>query len=99
MRDIINKGLTNEELLRGVVTAFDKVRRDGPSQEPGRTLPPRLSGDAACSQALCAALSHQGWRSLKLYFMIGLPGETDADVAGIAETVMWLQKECKGCGL
>ena len=24
MRDIINKGLTNEELLRGVKTAWDK---------------------------------------------------------------------------
>lgn len=62
LRDVINKGLTNEELLRGVVTAFDK-----------------------------------GWRSVKLYFMIGLPGETDADVLGIAETIEWLQKECRGC--
>src|SRR5438309_3885359 len=26
-----------------------------------------------------------GWRSLKLYFMIGLPSETEADVRGIAE--------------
>jgi radical SAM family uncharacterized protein/radical SAM-linked protein len=26
-----------------------------------------------------------GWRSLKLYFMIGLPSETEADVVGIAE--------------
>jgi hypothetical protein len=27
--------------------------------------------------------------------MIGLPGETDADVLGIAETVRWLQQECR----
>jgi radical SAM superfamily enzyme YgiQ (UPF0313 family) len=27
------------------------------------------------------------WKQVKLYFMIGLPGETDADVLGIAETV------------
>ncbi len=60
LRDIINKGLTNEELLRGVKTAFD-----------------------------------QGWDKVKLYFMIGLPGETDADVLGIAETVQWLQQECR----
>jgi len=60
MRDIINKGLTNEELLRGVKTAFE-----------------------------------QGWDKVKLYFMIGLPGETDADVLGIAETVRWLQQECR----
>ena len=59
MRDIVNKGLTNEELLRGVKTAFE-----------------------------------QGWDRIKLYFMIGLPGETDVDVLGIAETVRWLQQEC-----
>jgi radical SAM-linked protein len=63
MRDIINKGLTNEELLRGVKTAFE-----------------------------------QGWDKVKLYFMIGLPGETDMDVLGIAETVRWLQRECSGKG-
>lgn len=60
MRDIINKGLTNEELLRGVKTAYE-----------------------------------QGWGKVKLYFMIGLPGETDADVLGIAETIRWLQQECR----
>lgn len=59
LRDIINKGLTNEELLRGVKTGFE-----------------------------------QGWDKIKLYFMIGLPGETDVDVIGIAETVKWLQHEC-----
>ncbi|MEQ8962562.1 MAG: TIGR03960 family B12-binding radical SAM protein, partial [Coleofasciculus sp. C2-GNP5-27] len=63
MRDIVNKGLTNAELLRGVKTAFE-----------------------------------QGWDKVKLYFMIGLPGETDADVIGIAETVRWLQQECRASG-
>lgn len=63
MRDIINKGLTNEELLRGVKTAYE-----------------------------------QGWDRVKLYFMIGLPGETDADVLGIAETMRWLQQECRTKG-
>ncbi|MGV0024137.1 TIGR03960 family B12-binding radical SAM protein [Phormidesmis priestleyi] len=63
MRDIINKGLTNEELLRGVRTAFD-----------------------------------QGWDKIKLYFMIGLPGETDVDVLGIAETIHWLRRECSQRG-
>lgn len=28
----------------------------------------------------------RGWRKMKLYFMIGLPTETDEDVAGICET-------------
>ncbi|MFM7447578.1 MAG: TIGR03960 family B12-binding radical SAM protein [Leptolyngbyaceae cyanobacterium] len=63
LRDIINKGLTNQELLRGVKTAHD-----------------------------------QGWDRIKLYFMIGLPGETDVDVLGIAETVRWLQQECRTPG-
>ncbi|MFP4255002.1 MAG: TIGR03960 family B12-binding radical SAM protein [Halothece sp.] len=60
MRDVVNKGLSNEELLRGVKTAFE-----------------------------------QGWDKVKLYFMIGLPGETDADVIGIAETIRWLRQECR----
>ena len=60
MRDVINKGLTNEELLRGVKTAVE-----------------------------------QGWDKVKLYFMIGLPGETDIDVLGIVETVRWLRQECR----
>ena len=63
MRDIVNKGLTNEELLRGVKTAVDR-----------------------------------GWDKIKLYFMIGLPGETDFDVLGIAETVRWLHRECRLVG-
>ncbi|MCF8036950.1 MAG: TIGR03960 family B12-binding radical SAM protein [Desulfobacteraceae bacterium] len=33
-----------------------------------------------------------GWQLVKLYFMIGLPSETDADVAGIAELVRRLRK-------
>ncbi|MFN9905886.1 MAG: radical SAM protein, partial [bacterium] len=49
LRDIVNKGLTDEELLRGIRTAMET-----------------------------------GYRKVKLYFMIGLPGETDADVLGIA---------------
>ncbi|MGF1539057.1 MAG: TIGR03960 family B12-binding radical SAM protein [Pleurocapsa sp.] len=59
MRDVINKGLNNEELLRGIKTAVE-----------------------------------QGWNKVKLYFMIGLPGETDVDVIGIADTVRWLRREC-----
>lgn len=63
MRDIVNKGLTNEELLRGIKIAHE-----------------------------------QGWDKVKLYFMIGLPGETDADVIGIAETIRWLRRECSTAG-
>lgn len=63
MRDVVNKGLTNEELLRGIKTAVER-----------------------------------GWDKIKLYFMIGLPGETDLDVVGIAETVRWLRQECRSAG-
>ncbi|MEY2856157.1 MAG: hypothetical protein RLZZ74_466, partial [Cyanobacteriota bacterium] len=59
MRDVINKGLTNEELLRGIQTAVTR-----------------------------------GWSKVKLYFMIGLPGETDVDVVGIVDTIRWLRREC-----
>lgn len=52
LRDVINKGVSEEDLIRTVHDAFD-----------------------------------QGWSSVKLYFMIGLPTETDEDVLGIAKLV------------
>jgi radical SAM family uncharacterized protein len=63
LRDIVNKGLTDAELLRGIRTAMEN-----------------------------------GYRRVKLYFMIGLPGETDADVLGIAETCRSLQQQCRDLG-
>ncbi|MEB3202568.1 MAG: TIGR03960 family B12-binding radical SAM protein, partial [Synechococcus sp.] len=63
LRDIVNKGLTDAELLAGVRTAMAS-----------------------------------GYRKLKLYFMIGLPGETDADVLGIADTCRSLQQQCRDLG-
>ncbi|KAF0091537.1 MAG: radical SAM protein [Fusobacteria bacterium] len=50
MRDIINKGVSEEDLMASVEGAFQA-----------------------------------GWQRLKLYFMIGLPEETDEDVIGIIE--------------
>ena len=52
LRDVINKNLTEEEILSTCRNAF--------------------SG---------------GWNNVKLYFMLGLPTETDEDVLGIAELV------------
>ena len=37
--------------------------------------------------ATCATAFSGGWNSVKLYFMLGLPTETDEDVVGIAELV------------
>ena len=39
-----------------------------------------------------------GYRRLKLYFMIGLPGEGDADVLAIADTCRSLQRHCRDLG-
>ena len=63
LRDIVNKGLTDDDLLSGIRTAMQN-----------------------------------GYRKVKLYFMIGLPGETDADVLGIAETCVMLQQRCRDLG-
>ena len=52
LRNVINKNLTEEEILTTCTNAF--------------------SG---------------GWNNVKLYFMLGLPTETDEDVLGIAELV------------
>ncbi len=49
MRNVINKGLTEEMILDGAAQAF--------------------AG---------------GWNKVKLYFMLGLPGETEEDMKGIA---------------
>ncbi|HYP27867.1 MAG TPA: TIGR03960 family B12-binding radical SAM protein [Blastocatellia bacterium] len=50
MRDVINKNITEEDVINSCAVAFS-----------------------------------EGWSSIKMYFMIGLPTETDEDVAGIAE--------------
>jgi radical SAM superfamily enzyme YgiQ (UPF0313 family) len=63
LRDIVNKGLTDDELLQGIRTAMQT-----------------------------------GYRKVKLYFMIGLPGETDADVLAIAATCRRLQEQCRDLG-
>ncbi len=50
LRDVINKGITEEEILNGCALAFKG-----------------------------------GWNRVKLYFMVGLPTETDDDLIGIAK--------------
>ena len=50
MRNVINKGLTEDDIFRGAAEAF-----------------------------------HGGWNKVKLYFMLGLPGETDEDAKGIPD--------------
>ncbi|MBU5677710.1 TIGR03960 family B12-binding radical SAM protein [Alkaliphilus sp. MSJ-5] len=50
LRDVINKGITEEDLINATENAFSS-----------------------------------GWSSVKLYFMIGLPTETDTDIIGIKD--------------
>ena len=45
--------------------------------------------------ATCATAFSGGWNSVKLYFMLGLPTETDEDVEGIAELVWKVIKTWK----
>ena len=50
LRDVINKGISKEDILRGAHDAF-----------------------------------LGGWNKVKLYFMLGIPFETDADIQGIGD--------------
>jgi radical SAM-linked protein len=63
LRDAINKGNTEEDLLETTSRVF-------------------------------AA----GWRTVKLYFMIGLPGETDEDIEGIAGLAYRVLRTAKNRG-
>ncbi len=58
LRDVINKGVNEDDLMRTVSDAF-----------------------------------HSGWHGVKLYFMIGLPSETDEDILGIAELARKVSRE------
>ena len=64
LRDVINKNLTEDEILTTCRNAF--------------------SG---------------GWNNVKLYFMLGLPTETDEDVIGIAELVYKVILAWKECAV
>lgn len=46
--------------------------------------------------AAAAAIYKAGWRLIKLYFMIGLPGETAEDVAQIATLARQVKDQAKG---
>ena len=58
LRDVINKGITEEDLMNSIEDAF-----------------------------------MSGWTSVKLYFMIGLPEETEEDLQGIEDLVRKI-KDC-----
>ena len=63
LRDVINKGVTEEELIRHVQKLFE-----------------------------------YGWTQVKLYFMIGLPTETDEDLLAIVDLARKV-RDCPGPGI
>jgi hypothetical protein len=74
----------------GVASEIQKVRRTGLTFAPEagswrlRQVINKLITEEDLYSAVDAAFS-QGWRRVKLYFLTGLPTETDADTLGIAE--------------
>ena len=73
----------------GTAAEIQKVRRTGLTFAPEggtwrmRTVINKLITEEDLYSAVDAAFS-QGWRRVKLYFLIGLPTELDEDVLGIA---------------
>ncbi|MBI2854740.1 MAG: TIGR03960 family B12-binding radical SAM protein [Chloroflexi bacterium] len=58
-----------------------------------RSINKSLSQDEIAATA--ATAFERGWLSLKLYFMVGLPGETDEDVAAISEIVRLIRQTAR----
>lgn len=83
----------------GIATEIQKVRRTGLTFAPEggtwrmRQVINKLIREDDLYGAVESAFS-QGWRRVKLYFLTGLPTETDEDTLGIAE----LAKNCAAIG-
>ncbi len=81
----------------GIATQIQKVRRTGLTFAPEagtwrmRRVINKLIREEDLYGAVESAFS-QGWRRVKLYFLTGLPTETDEDTLGIAE----LARNCVG---
>ncbi len=74
----------------GVASQIQRVRKTGLTFAPeaGTWRMRRVVNKLVTDDDLLAAVEgaySQGWKRMKLYFMIGLPTETDEDVLGIAE--------------
>jgi radical SAM family uncharacterized protein len=74
----------------GIAAQIQKARRTGLTFAPEagtwrmRQIINKLIGEEDLYGAVTSAFS-QGWRRVKLYFMTGLPSETDEDTLGIYE--------------
>jgi radical SAM family uncharacterized protein len=83
----------------GIASELQKVRRSGITFAPEggtwrmRQVINKLITEEDLYGAVDSAFS-QGWRRIKLYFLTGLPTETDEDTLGIAE----LARNCSAIG-
>ncbi len=83
----------------GIAAQLQRARRTGLTFAPEagtwrmRQIINKLIREEDLYEAVDAAYS-QGWQRVKLYFLIGLPSETDEDTLGIAE----LAKNCVAIG-
>jgi hypothetical protein len=83
----------------GIAAQLQRAKRSGLTFAPEagtwrmRQIINKLIREEDLYQAVEAAFS-QGWQRVKLYFLIGLPSETDEDTLGIAE----LAKQCVAIG-
>jgi len=83
----------------GIAAQIQKARRTGLTFAPEagtwrmRQIINKLIREQDLYDAVEAAYAN-GWRRMKLYFLIGLPSETDEDTLGIAE----LAKNCVAIG-
>ena len=80
--------LRTETLSQGLIEEIRKVRKTSftIAPEAGTERMRRLINKGNTEEDLVAAAERvfaAGWRSIKLYFMIGLPGETEEDLQGI----------------
>ncbi len=73
-----------KRLSRGRRTGITLAPEAG-TEELRRRINKKISIDEIVRFA--TELREQGWRVLKLYFMIGLPGETNADLNGILDII------------
>lgn len=81
-----------EDTLKDLPTMISEVRKSGLTFAPeaGSDRMRALLNKNINIEKLFEAASEsfrKGWRKVKLYFMIGLPGETDEDIKGIADLI------------
>ena len=84
--------LRADNCSRDLMLRVQKVRKSGLTFAPeagSQRLRDAINKNVTEHEILetCATAFSGGWNSVKLYFMLGLPTETDEDVAAIAELV------------